>query len=142
LGIARWLLEARVLPPLLFQQVAASASPDECAAIGADISRVAPRVAVLVMGDGSAFPSQTPVGDDGRGGRYDDRVVAALTSGDADALLALDPFDDAPLWVAGRPAWQTLAGALRADGRRWVGEITWRGAPYGVGYVVAELVPS
>jgi hypothetical protein len=143
LAIGRWLIDPHVGDlPVLFQEIAASASPAACAALGDDLGRVAPRVALLAMGDGSAYPLQTPVGDDGRGTRYDDRAATALTSGDAEALLALDPADDGALWVAGRPAWQALGGALRADGRTWAGAVRWRGAPYGVGYVVAQLLPS
>lgn len=142
LTIGRWLVADRAgTVPLLLQEVAAHAPAAACAALGDDLGRLAPRVALLAMGDGSAYPSQTPVGDDGRGGRYDDRIAAALEAGDADALLALDPADDGPLWVAGRPAWQLLGGALRADGRDWRAEVCWRGAPYGVGYLVAALEP-
>lgn len=143
LAIGRWLIDPYVGDlPVLFQEIAASAPPSACAAFGDDLGRVAPRVALLAMGDGSAYPLQTPVGDDGRGTRYDDRVASALTDGDADALLAVDPADDSALWVAGRPAWQALGGALRADGRVWTGSVRWRGAPYGVGYLVAQLLPS
>jgi hypothetical protein len=139
LGIGRWLLAEERLPAVVLQEVAFTETPEKASALGADLANRESRVAVLVMADGSAYPSQTPVGDDGRGVRYDDRWVRALERADSGELLALDPADDGPLWVTGRPALQLLGGALSTSGSPWRGRIEWRGAPYGVGYVVAAL---
>ncbi len=51
------------------------------------------------------------------------------------------------LWVAGRPAWQVLAGAGRAAydaGRVVQATVRYDDAPYGVGYAVVdwELAPA
>jgi hypothetical protein len=145
LGIGRWLIDTVTTAPSVpraFVEVATDELPEAAAKVGASIAERAPRVALLTMADGSAFTSQTPVGDDGRGERYDARIVEALIAGDVDALLAIAPADDGPLWVSGRAALQTLAGAIEQSGCRWTGDVRWRGSPYGVGYVVAELRPQ
>ncbi len=139
LGVARWLLGPAPLPPLALYEIRRSETTFRCAALGQELSDRGARVGLLVAADGSAYPSQTPVGDDGRGGAYDERWTAALEHGDGTALLDLDPADDTPLWVAGRAALQVLGGALVASGGDWAGELAWRGAPYGVGYAVAAL---
>jgi hypothetical protein len=93
-------------------------------------------VALLVMGDGSARRSLAAPGYlDERAAPYDAAVAAALRDADTGALLALDPALDDALLVAGRAAWQALAGA--AHGARWRGELLYDAAPYGVGYFVA-----
>ena len=145
LGIGRWLIDTMTTAPSVpreFVEVASDEAAEAAAKVGAGIAESARRVGLLTMADGSAFASQTPVGDDGRGERYDARIVDALIAGDVDALLEIDPADDGPLWASGRAALQVLAGALEQSGRRWTGDVRWRGSPYGVGYVVAELRPQ
>jgi hypothetical protein len=142
LGIGRWLLDgahAARPPALVLQEICGDAAV--AAATGAALADRAERVGMIVLGDGSGYPSQTPVGDDGRGDRYDAQVLAALAGTDPKFLLDLDPDDDRPLWVAGRPAWQVLAGAVVAGAAAWRGAVLWRGAPYGVGYFVVLLEP-
>jgi hypothetical protein len=98
------------------------------------------RVALLVMGDGSACRGvKAPGSDDPRALPYDDGVAQALADADRDALLGLDPALSAELLVAGRPAWQVLAGAARAPMR---GALTYHAAPYGVAYFVAAWTPA
>ncbi|HMA47188.1 MAG TPA: hypothetical protein VKP11_08320, partial [Frankiaceae bacterium] len=100
------------------------------------------RVALLVMGDGSAArAAHAPRGEDPRARPFDASVAAALGSADAAALLALDPSLARELVAAGRASWQVLAGA--AAGRRWAGHLVYDDAPYGVGYVIAtwEALP-
>jgi hypothetical protein len=126
-------------------------SAEACAALGAAFSGhpeepAAPgrigageRVGFLVMGDGSACRgAQAPGYDDPRAQAYDMRVAAALATADVEALLALDEKVSAELLVAGRPAWQVLAGAARASGRAWRGELHYDEAPFGVAYFVAS----
>jgi hypothetical protein len=121
-----------------------------CAAIGAAFSghRREPaaagesgggeRVAFLVMGDGSACRGpRAPGYDDPRAQAYDEGVAAALATADAEALLALDEKLSAELLVAGRAAWQVLAGAALAGGRAWRGRLHHAEAPFGVAYFVA-----
>ena len=129
-GIGRWLLP-HAYPHVLDPRLA----PAGAAALGRTLAGDA-AVAMLVMGDGSARRSeQAPGHYDPRAEPYDAAVARALRDADADALLALDPADDDALLVAGRPAWQVLAGAAR--GAEWRGEMHFDAAPYGVGYFVA-----
>jgi hypothetical protein len=65
--------------------------------------------------------------------------MEAVERADTATLLDLDPLDAEPLWASGRPALQVLAGALSQQPATWKGQIAWRGAPYGVGYLVASL---
>ncbi|WP_184539266.1 class III extradiol dioxygenase subunit B-like domain-containing protein [Micromonospora polyrhachis] len=101
------------------------------------------RVALLVMGDGSACRGEKAPGyADPRARSYDDGVASALAGADPDALLSLDPGLSAELLVAGRAPWQVLAGAVRAAGGAWRGELTYYAVPYGVAYFVAEWLPA
>lgn len=127
--------------PLMGQAVASGTSAAECAALGAQLARTAERVALLVMGDGSACRgTRAPGYDDPRAEAYDKGVAVALATADADALLDLDEELSAQLLVAGREAWQVLAGAAR--GRQWTADLSYEEAPYGVAYFVANWEPA
>ncbi|GIJ11298.1 hypothetical protein ACFFMR_25780 [Micromonospora andamanensis] len=109
-----------------------------CADLGARLGSNQPW-ALLVMGDGSACRGEKAPGyADPRAEAYDETVARALADADADALLGLDPVLSAQLKVAGRAPWQVLAGAARAAGGHWRGELRYHAAPYGVGYLVAS----
>ncbi|MGH8971506.1 MAG: hypothetical protein ACRDV1_16320 [Actinomycetes bacterium] len=136
LTIGRWLLDrSGVTVPWLLFGVPADAPPGRCADLGAALADRAPRVALLVMGDGTGRRVPKPGYLDERAEPYDDAVVEALRTVDREALLALDPALAVELLVAGRAAWQVLAGATQGEG--WVGDVTYAAAPYGVGYLVA-----
>jgi len=99
------------------------------------------RVGLVVMGDGSARRSTTAPGYlDERAEPFDTAVVAALRDGDGDALANLDASLGAELLAAGVPAWRA-AGALLAGGE-FDAELLYAGAPYGVGYFVAQWLAS
>lgn len=139
--VGAWLVD-RTAPPAptawRLVSVASDEPADRCAALGAGL-RVDGPWALLVLGDGSACHGpKAPGYDDPRAGAYDEEVARALADADADALLGLDPELSAQLRVAGRPAWQVLAGAVRAAGGDWHGELRHHGVPYGVGYLVAS----
>ncbi|WP_442930837.1 hypothetical protein [Micromonospora sp. NBC_00421] len=141
--VGAWLVD-RVAPPTRTAWRMVSVAPDEpadrCAAVGAGLGVDGPW-ALLVLGDGSACHGpKSPGYDDPRAGAYDEGVARALADADADALLALDPAVSAQLRVAGRPAWQVLAGAVHAAGGDWRGDLRHHSAPYGVGYLVASWV--
>jgi hypothetical protein len=120
-----------------FLAVAPDLDAEECSAIGADLADSAGRVALLVMGDGSARHSvKAPGYVDGRAPGYDAAVSQAFATGDCDALLDLDPVTSAELLAAGRAPWQVLAGA--ALGRTWSVADHLFAAPYGVGYHVVS----
>ncbi|GIJ20264.1 hypothetical protein [Micromonospora lutea] len=111
---------------------------ETCADLGARLGSHEPW-ALLVMGDGSACRGEKAPGySDPRAEAYDETVARALADADLDALLGLDPGLSAQLRVAGRAPWQVLAGAARAAGGPWRGELRYHAAPYGVGYLVAS----
>ncbi|MEV5742393.1 class III extradiol dioxygenase subunit B-like domain-containing protein [Microbispora rosea] len=144
LTIGRWLLErahasAGDLPALRFEAVGFDASPAECAALGRRLADSAGRVALLVMGDGSARRTEKAPGYIHPGAvPYDEMLAGALASGDAGRLLGLDPDEARELWAAGRAALQVLGGAAREAPPPAASELLYDDAPYGVGYFAAR----
>jgi hypothetical protein len=124
-------------PQVLLRAVDRAAPVAECLRLGAELAQRAGRVAMLVMGDGSARKAVGVPGapDPGAEG-YDAEVAAALAAADPARLARLAPGLDEELIVAGRAAWQVLAGA--ANGRRLQGQLRCAVAPFGVGYLVAS----
>ncbi|GIJ35398.1 class III extradiol dioxygenase subunit B-like domain-containing protein [Verrucosispora sp. WMMD703] len=141
--VGAWLLGRR--PPARIRgmswrmtTVGATDPVETCAELGARLGPDQPW-ALLVMGDGSACRGEKAPGyADPRAEAYDETVARALADADGDALLGLDPALSTQLKVAGRAPWQVLAGAARAAGGRWRGELRYHAAPYGVGYLVAN----
>jgi hypothetical protein len=122
-----------------FVAVAADLDSDDCAALGAELAASADRVALLVMGDGSArHDVKGPGYVDPRANGFDEHVGAAFAAADFAALSGLDGHLAEELLVAGRAPWQVLAGAAKtvANQARIAIEPTFH-APYGVGYHVA-----
>ncbi|MFG1895192.1 class III extradiol dioxygenase subunit B-like domain-containing protein [Micromonospora zamorensis] len=125
--------------PVSAVQVAADAGLAELSALADEVSATGDRVALLVLGDGSACRGEKSPGyDDPRALPYDQRVAGALADADLDVLLGLDPVVSAELKAAGRAPWQVLASAARAAGGGWRGELLHDAAPYGVAYFVAS----
>ncbi|WP_329174030.1 class III extradiol dioxygenase subunit B-like domain-containing protein [Streptomyces sp. NBC_01477] len=136
LAVAAWLLRDWKAGPLEGLGVGEQLAPDRCAAAGRDIAASAGRVALLVMGDGSACRSvKAPGYLDERAEGFDAAVGAALAAADIEALAGLDAELAQQLQAAGRAPWQLLAGAARGTGLG--GQLLYEAAPYGVGYVVA-----
>ncbi|MBL7501024.1 class III extradiol dioxygenase subunit B-like domain-containing protein [Frankia sp. CNm7] len=149
LAVGAWLLaEAGVTAGRRGLGVSPKAEPAEAAALGAGLVEAAAaageRVALLVMGDGSARRTPKAPGSlDDRAGPYDAVVERALATVDLDTLLSLEPGLAADLLVAGRASWQVLAGALRAAGTGgWASDVLYADAPYGVGYFVCLWEPE
>jgi hypothetical protein len=140
LGIgARLLDDAGYAGPLVLQSVGSAASAAECVAAGAAVAGLAPRVALLIVGDGSARRSLTAPGYlDERAEPFDARTENAIREGDMAALAGLDVALAAELMAAGRAAWQVLAGAVGLE-RRAPGEVLYADAPLGVCYLAAVL---
>ncbi|MER5554944.1 class III extradiol dioxygenase subunit B-like domain-containing protein [Streptomyces sp. NPDC002793] len=116
--------------------VGESLATDLCLRTGADLAARADRVALLVMGDGSACRTvKAPGYLDERAAGFDAEASRALGGADVDALTALDESLAYELKVAGRAPWQVLAGAARGAGLG--GQLLYEDAPYGVGYTVA-----
>ena len=122
--------------PRSFAVVDPATGPQDCAAFGAELASAADRVAMLVMGDGSACHDEKAPGYiDGRAPDWDKSVHAALAVADSQALLRLDPDLADELLCAGRPAWQVLAGAAHDTAVDTVDASLL--VPFGVGYHVA-----
>ncbi|TDD74762.1 hypothetical protein E1293_29215 [Actinomadura darangshiensis] len=138
LTIGHWLLQrAEACLDVRYQAVAFDAEPQDCLTLGHELAESAGRVALLVMGDGSACRSEKAPGYlDERARPYDAGVARALGHADAAALADLDPGLSRDVQAAGRAAWQVLAGAVSGDG--CAGELLADEAPYGVGYLVAS----
>ena len=136
LAVAAWLLRGWSAAPVEGLGVGEQLEPERCAAAGRAIAGSAERVAMLVMGDGSACRTvKAPGYLDERAEPFDAGVAAALGAADAHALAALDPELAQAVQAAGRAPWQVLAGA--AEDARLAGELLHESAPYGVGYFVA-----
>ena len=142
LTIGAWLLrEAGYDGGAHGRVVTGSTPPAELASLGERIAAWPGRTALLVMGDGTACLSEKAPGYlDPRAARYDAQVAAALAEADTGTLLGLDATLSDELLVAGRPAWQLLAGAAREG--TWRGTLRYSGAPYGVAYHVASWDPA
>ena len=111
-----------------------------CAGLGARLGERPGRIALLVMGDGSARRSlKAPGYLDPRAAGFDAEVERAVRAGDLDSLLRLDQDLARELMATGRAPWQVLAGAMRELAP--VAEVRYRGDPFGVAYLVACLQP-
>jgi hypothetical protein len=116
--------------------VAPDTTAQDAAAAGKEIAALDQSVAVLCMGDGTARRTlRAPGWLDERAEEFDAAVTAAFRAGDGDALLGLDRALADDLLVAGRPAWQVLAGAAAGCGIE--ARIEYDDAPFGVQYTVA-----
>jgi hypothetical protein len=126
--------------------IPADLPPADCAAAGEDLlarAGVPPdavRIAVLVIGDGSARRAVNAPGYlDERAPPFDAAVDAALRNADLAALAGLDPQLAEELMVAGRAAWQVAAGAAGAARQTggWLPTMLYADDPFGVYYPVA-----
>ncbi|MFJ9908532.1 class III extradiol dioxygenase subunit B-like domain-containing protein [Streptomyces sp. NPDC101152] len=138
LAVAAWLLERTGWSdaPIEGLGVGEPLEAERCIQVGRDIAARSERVALLVMGDGSACRTlKAPGYLDERAEAFDAEVARALGAADVAALKALDAELAYELKASGRAAWQVLAGA--AEGTDLTGALLYEDAPYGVGYVVA-----
>jgi len=141
LTIGRWLLSRAAThtepPQIAWWGIASDAAPAECLELGEKLAALAPRVAVLAMGDGPGRRARgAPGAADPEADRYDDQVAASLAAADPGALAALDPSQDRQLLIAGRAAWQVLAGA--AAHAVFDADLRYFAAPFEVTYFVAS----
>jgi hypothetical protein len=140
LGIGAGLLDdAGYRGPRVLQAVDAGSSSADCVSLGAGLAGLAPRVALLVVGDGSARCTPAAPGYfDGRAEAFNGCAEAAVRDGDMAALAALDAGLGTELMATGRAAWQVLAGAVGLSARV-SGDVLYADAPFGVFYLVAVL---
>ncbi len=141
LTIGRWLLPSVPLSSGGAQArtlwgIGSAAPAAECLELGEKLAALAPRVALLAMGDGPGRRARgVPGAGDAAADRYDDQVAAALAAPSPGALAALHPEADDDLVIAGRAAWQVLAGAAGHDDYDAV--LSYAGTPFEVTYFVA-----
>jgi aromatic ring-opening dioxygenase LigB subunit len=127
-------IEAELVPPDL--------PTEDCRQLGAELAaRLSARpdpVALLVVGDGAITHGEKAPGYlDRRAEPFDAAVASALAEADPGQLLALEAGLALELNAVGRAPWQVLAGAARAVGEHWHGELAYSAAPFGVAYHVA-----
>lgn len=138
LAVGAWLLARTgwADAPVEALGVGESLEAARCADAGRALAARADRVALLVMGDGSACRTlKAPGYLDERATEFDAAAARALGAADTGALTALDEALACELKAAGRAPWQALAGA--AEGAGLDGRLLYDDAPYGVGYLVA-----
>ncbi|MFD6424776.1 class III extradiol dioxygenase subunit B-like domain-containing protein [Streptomyces sp. NPDC060198] len=138
LAVGAWLLAAAdwTTCPVEGLGVGEPLAPERCAEAGRGLAERAGRVALLVMGDGSACRTvKAPGYLDPRAEGFDAVASRALGEADVRTLAELDAPLAYVLKAAGRAPWQVLAGA--ADGAGLRGRPLYEDAPYGVGYTVA-----
>jgi hypothetical protein len=122
--------------PVAVEVVRVDTSPGDAAALGAELAGSAPRVGLLVMGDGAATLTTRAPGYVVEGaGEWQRDVDHMLGSAAVEAVAALATDDADRVAAGGRAAWQVLAGAARESA--WQGTLLAAEAPYGVGYTVA-----
>ncbi|MFI0820295.1 class III extradiol dioxygenase subunit B-like domain-containing protein [Streptomyces sp. NPDC021098] len=139
LAVGAWLLERAGwdVAPVEGLGVGEPLAAERCIHIGRELAASAERVALLVMGDGSACRTlKAPGYLDERAAAFDAEVARALASADTAALAGLDEELAHELKAAGRAPLQVLAGAGEGAGLK--GELRYDDAPYGVGYFVAR----
>lgn len=121
--------------------IAADSSPADCLAAGRELAAGAERTGLLVMADGSARRSlKAPGYLDSRAAEFDSAVEQCLRSGRLSELADLDPKLAAELLVAGRAAWQVLAGAV--ENGAGTGRLHYSDDPFGVWYPVMSWLPT
>jgi len=141
LTIGKWLLSATAMESqkVTWWGIASGAPTADCLNLGEKLAALAPRVALLAMGDGPGRRARgVPGAIDPGADRYDAQVTAALAAADPGLLAALDPRRDEELFVAGRAAWQVLAGAAARGA--YAADLRYAAAPLEVSYYVATWV--
>lgn len=128
--------------------IAADSPPADCLAAGRALAGPAGAadpagpagIGLLVMADGSARRTlKAPGYLDQRAAPFDAGVEECLASGRLAGLAELDAELAAELLVAGRAAWQVLAGAV--GGRVGSGRLHYSDDPFGVWYPVFSWLP-
>lgn len=94
---------------------------------------------LILVADGAACHGpKAPQAQDERAQTYDDGVCEALASGFPTRLAQVDARLGNELGATGYQVWPVLVSAAAAADTRWVGEVLWAGAPYGVGWTVGS----
>ncbi|MEV0246167.1 hypothetical protein AB0H76_06230 [Nocardia sp. NPDC050712] len=146
--VAGWLRgEAAAAANVLVAFVDPEAPAEECVAFGrairADLDRTRPPTGVLVIADGAAtLTTKSPGYLNPQAATVQEGLDKALAAGDVAALRALDPRLCAEVGLAGRAAYQVLAGLFADDASAPTAETLYQDAPFGVGYHVGTWRPG
>lgn len=119
-----------------------SAAPvEECREYGRSLADRPERIGLLVMADGSARRGpKAPGYVDERAEPVDVLIDKGLRDGDTEPLLKLDASLADDLLIAGRAAWQVLAGAYEPACAKAC--CHYSAAPFGVWYPVYSWIPQ
>jgi len=116
---ARWITTSRAHGTALGDQLRSDGRP----------------TALILVADGApCHGPKAPWAQDGRAEAYDDGVNAALAGGQPGELAQIDADLGHELGATGPQVWPVLVAAADRD---FIGDVTWSGAPYGVGWAVA-----
>jgi len=108
--------------------------------LGKQLGDDATHIVLIVVADGAlGHGPKAPRAEDPRAEAYEGQVCAALGSGQLGRLAQMDAELGQELGASGPQVWPVLFTAAAGDG---IGEVLWRGAPYGVGWVVATWRPA
>ncbi|MGZ4629726.1 hypothetical protein [Oryzihumus sp.] len=94
-----------------------------------------PTAVVLLVDGAASHGPKAPRAEDSRAGAFDDAIAEALERGDRNALSAVDLDLAGQVGADGAYLWPVMAGATA--GGVWLGDVLFRGEPYGVGWTVA-----
>jgi len=109
---------------------------DGAAQLATELAGADEPTAVVLLVDGAASHGpKAPRAEDSRAGAFDDAIADALEHGDRGALAAVDLELAGQVGADGAHLWPLMAGATA--GGMWLGDVLFRGEPYGVGWTVA-----
>ena len=110
-------------------------SGSDATALGEQLREDGTRIGLILVADGAACHGpKAPRAEDSRAPAYEDAVCEALASGQGARLAQIDADLGRVLGATLPEVWPALLAAADGD---WIGELVWRGAPYGVGWTVA-----
>lgn len=111
-------------------------SGSDATALGEQLRGDGTRIGLILVADGATCHGpKAPRAEDSRAPAYEDAVCAALASGRGGQLARIDADLGRDLGATLPEVWPVLLAAADGD---WIGELAWRGAPYGVGWAVAR----
>jgi len=111
-------------------------SGSDASTLGEQLGGADTRVGLILVADGAACHGpKAPRAEDARAQAYDEAAVEALASGRPDRLALTDGELGAELAATGYQVWPVLVAAATGE---MTGEVSWAGAPYGVGWAVAS----
>ena len=110
-------------------------SGSDATALGKQLRGDGTQIGLILVADGATCHGpKAPRAEDSRAPAYEDAVCVALASGQGAELAQIDAVLGRELGATLPQVWPVLLAAADGD---WIGELAWRGEPYGVGWAVA-----